>query len=71
MPKVSGRIYRMMRPNMRQKRSSNVSEVFPLTLHPSYFELVMEDIDGFLEISEAHAAGLRDFLGLEEEEHTM
>jgi hypothetical protein len=31
----------------------------------------MEDVDGFLEISEAHAAELRDFLGLEEEEHTM
>jgi hypothetical protein len=31
----------------------------------------MEDINGFLEISEAHASGLRDFLGLEEEEHTM
>jgi hypothetical protein len=55
----------------RKQQSSNVSEVLPLTLPPSYFKLVMEDIDGFLEISEAHASGLRDFLGLKEEEHTM
>ncbi|KAJ7936375.1 hypothetical protein B0H13DRAFT_1853437 [Mycena leptocephala] len=71
--KRSGRICRTMRPNKRQKRVSNKATdqkpqasigVIPSTL-PSYYDLVMEDIEGFLQEANAHVSGLRDFLDKE------
>lgn len=63
-PKVSGRICRMMRPKMRRKHvSSKVSELIGTS---SDYDLVMEDIEGFLQIVNAHTSGLREFLGIDE-----
>ncbi|KAJ7933709.1 hypothetical protein B0H13DRAFT_1855954 [Mycena leptocephala] len=66
--KGSGRICHMMRPNMRRKPqlSSAASKGIPSTL-PSYYDLVMEDIERFLQKANAHISGLRDFLGIDEE----
>ncbi|KAJ7847353.1 hypothetical protein B0H14DRAFT_3138544 [Mycena olivaceomarginata] len=64
-PKLSGRICRIMRPNMRRKQAPNsVCEVIPSTPIPSYYDLVTEDIDGFLQIANAHTSELREFLGV-------
>jgi hypothetical protein len=55
----------MMRPNTRKKQqvSGKASEVIP----SSYYDLVMEDIDGFLQKTNAHTFELREFLGLVQE----
>ncbi|KAJ7911414.1 hypothetical protein B0H13DRAFT_1875826 [Mycena leptocephala] len=64
-PKLSGRICRIMRPNMRRKQAPNsVCEVIPSTPIPSYYDLVTEDIEGFLQIANAHTSELREFLGV-------
>ncbi|KAJ6620848.1 hypothetical protein B0H10DRAFT_1945685 [Mycena sp. CBHHK59/15] len=63
-----GRIRDTMRPKMRRKNTANnVSNVSLSMSTPSYYDLVMEDIEGFLQIVNAHASGLKGFLGLEEQ----
>lgn len=56
-----------MRPNMRRKQAL---EVVPSTLTASYYDVVMEDIEDFLYIANAHASELRDFLGVEDHEES-
>ncbi|KAJ6595285.1 hypothetical protein B0H10DRAFT_2232990 [Mycena sp. CBHHK59/15] len=51
----------------RKNTANNVSNVSLSMSTPSYYDLVMEDIEGFLQIMNAHASGLEGFLGLEEQ----
>ncbi|KAJ7728555.1 hypothetical protein B0H14DRAFT_3169357 [Mycena olivaceomarginata] len=61
--KSTNRICRMMRPNMH-KQSHKGSDAAP-PLVPSYYDIVMEETEAFLEIANSHTSGLKDFLRMD------